>query len=279
MAQTPIQYTAIDAEQMLSFRAGAAAALARRGSGFSVENWLQSIELGLVGAVGLVGLLVLDWPPAAALAALLLGVWASWCGDLIKYLLAHRAVRRMSEEATADAQVWAVANALMDGETRYRSDRVARYPPGLGLFVDLRFGGVATAVIVGVTGLFVPTVWSGILANPEWRWILIGLVWWQLMAAAWTAMRHAWLGEGAGSIRFGAGGRGVGLFLLMFPIVFMFDGKPGAAAGAMVIANLGLLLLSALALLGSWLLQRETGWLRDWLRAERSRAARDGGEA
>lgn len=275
MSQDKIQYTAIDAEQMRSFRAGATAALARRGIGFSVENWLQSIELGLVGAVGLLGLLVLDWSPAAALAALLLGVWANWCGDLIKYVLANRAVGRMSEDAAVDAQVWAVANALMEGDSRYRSDRVTRYHPGLALFVDLLFGGVATAVIVGVTGLFVPAVWVGILANPEWRWILLGLVWWQLMAAVWTAARHAWLGERAGSIRFGAGGRGIGLFLFMFPIVFMLDGKPGAAGGAMVIANLGLLLLAALSLFGSWLIQRETGWLRDWLRSERARAMRD----
>ena len=274
MSQDRIQYTAIDADQMQRFHAGAAAALARRGGGFSVENWLQSLELGLVGAVGLVGLLVLDWPPAAALAALLLGVWASWCGDLIKYVLAHRAVRRMSDEAAADAQVWAVANALMDGERRYRSDRAGRYHPGLALAIDLLFGGVATAVIVGVTGLFAPVVWGAILSNPEWRWILTGLVWWQLMAAAWAAMRHAWLGERAGSIRYAAGGRGIGLFLLMFPVVFLLDEHPGASGGAMVLANLGLLLLSALALFGSWLMQRETRWLRDWLRSERARIAR-----
>lgn len=275
MARQEIQYTTIDAAQMQQFRAGAQAALGRRAGGFRAENWIQSLELGLVGGVGLAGTLLLDWPPKAALAALLLGVWASWCGDLIKYLLANRAVRRMSDEAAADAQVWAVANALQQGETRYRSDRVARYHPGLALGVDLLFGGVATAVIVGVTGLFAPAVWAGILAHPEWRWILVGLVWWQLLAAAWTAMRHAWLGERAGSIRFGAGGRGIGLFLLMFPVVFLLDEDPTASGGVMVLANLGLVLLSALALFGSWLIDRETGWLRDWLREERARAARE----
>jgi len=265
MAERKIRYVDIDEQQMRQFRANAAAALSRRDTGFFTENWLAAIELTAIAGTGLVGLHWLGWSGQGALAAMLVGVWASVAADLLKYLLAYRAVQQMARHHNDDAQVWAVANALADGETRYREDHGGGYRPGLGLFVDLCFGGIATVVIAHSGGLTEWSAWQALLAHPEWRWVLIGLVWWQLMTAALATARHAWLGERAGPIRFQAGARGLGLFLLMFATLMFFEENTNAAGAVMTVANLCLLVLAAISVPGIWLLQREKRWLREWM--------------
>jgi hypothetical protein len=266
MAQHEIRYIDIDQAQMQRFRANAPAATARRDAGFFTENWLASFELVAIGTMGLVGLHVLGWSAQGALAVLLVSVWAGVLGDLMKYLLAHRAVQRMAGQHNADAQVWAVAGALMRGETRYREDHAGGYRPGTGLFVDLSFGGIATVMVAHAGGLSSWGAWQALLAHPEWRWVLIGLVWWQLMGASLTTARHAWLGERAGPIRFQAGARGLGLFLLMFATLMFFEENGSAASAVMTTANVCLLLLALLAFPGMWILHREKRWLDEWLR-------------
>ncbi len=268
MASNEIQYVPLDVAQMQRFRSNVAAALARRGRGYMAEQWLATSELLLVGCVGLFGMWLLDWSPEGAVACLLLGLWAKIIGDLMKYSLARRAVLRLSEEWNDDTQVWAVGNALMDGETRLRADRLGGYMPGMGLFVDLVFGSIGTGVIVKVSGLYRPETWQMLLEQREWRWVLIGMVWWQLMAAALSTLRHAWLGERAGRLQFAAGGRGLGLFLLMFPVLIFYGESEGNARGVVLVSHLALILLALLGLFGCWLLQRETRWLRDWHRRE-----------
>jgi hypothetical protein len=91
-------------------------------------------------------------------------------------------------------------------------------------------------------------------------------VWWQLMGASLTTARHAWLGERAGPIRFQAGARGLGLFLLMFATLMFFEENGSAASAVMTTANVCLLLLALLAFPGMWILHREKRWLDEWLR-------------
>lgn len=274
MARNEVQYIALDAAQMQRFSRNLPAALARRSGGFMAEQWMATGEMLMVGCVGLFGLWRLDWSPEGAVACLLLGIWAKIIGDLMKYCLARRALLRLKDEWDDDAQVWAVGNALKDGQTQLRADRVGGHMPGMGLFVDLAFGGVATGVIVKVSGLFRPETWQVLLAQPEWRWVLIGMVWWQLMTAAISTLRHAWLGERAGRLQFAAGGRGLGLFLLMFPVLMFYGESEGNARGVVLVSHLALIVFALIGFFGCWLLQRETRWLRDWHRREQAAETR-----
>lgn len=264
-----VRYVPLDADQMQRFHAHAPQALARRGKGFIVEQWITSSEMLLVAIVGLVGILALDWSAEGALSCLLVGVWARIIGDLMKYLLARGAVVRVAGQWADDAHVWLVAPALMRGEDRIQANRLTPYVPGAGLAVDIVFGGIATAVIAHFGGLLQVEAWQALLAQREWRWLLFGMLWWQLTAAALSTLRHAWMGERAGPIPFTAGPRGLGLFLLMFPIVMLFGEDDGSATvsprGVMLVINVALLLLSLLMLFGSWLIQRETRWLARYL--------------
>lgn len=267
MARGEIRYVPIDAARMQRFRADAPAALARRGGGFLAEQWIASSELLLVAVIGLVGLHALGWSAEAALACLLAGVWAKTAGDLIKYLLARPAVLRATDGLNRDAAVWLVAGALSRGRRMIRDDRESRYLPGPALLFEFAFGGIATGVLAHVGGLLRADVWEDLLAQPHWRWTLLGMVWWQLMTAALSALRHAWQGERAGPLPFSAGARGFGLFLVMFPVMFLYgeDGEGVNPQGVMQVLNYALLLLGLLMLFGSWLMQRETRWLRRWL--------------
>ncbi len=267
MSRDEIRFVPIDDARMRQFRADAPAALARRGGGYLAEQWIASSEMLLVAGVGLLGLHALGWSAEAALACLLAGVWAKTFGDLLKYLLARPAVLRTSAAYNRDRAVWQVAGALAGGRREVREERDGEYRPGLGLLVEFAFGGVASIILAHIGGLLRADIWEDLLAQPHWRWALLGMVWWQLMTAALAALRHAWQGERAGPMAFSAGARGAGLFIVMFPVAFLFGEDAGGAnpRGVMLVINYALLLLGLLMLFGSWLMQRETRWLRRWL--------------
>jgi hypothetical protein len=250
------------------FRAEAPAALARRSRSWFAEQSWGALEPALTGGVALVGLWLLEWPGVAVLAFALAAIWNAVACDIAKLVLANAAVHREAEQWSAERTFWTIAEAIREGKREMRADALLPYRPGTGLFVDLVFGGIATAVMLAAIEERPREVLAALTGSDAARYMLAGMLGAQWLATLATIARHRLPGERA-PMRFGAGVRGLGLFIVMF-VAVMSEG----AARAMTLAlamNTGLLALAGISLFGLWLIRGET----EWLRRELAQAARD----
>ncbi|HET6603511.1 MAG TPA: hypothetical protein VFG21_04755 [Xanthomonadaceae bacterium] len=265
-----IRMVPIDAAMRERFERNAPAALARRPASWFVEAWLGTGELLLVATVSLVGLLLLGWSAAAMLGLLLVSAAIGFCGDFLKGLLLRRQLAQHFQALHQDIEVWAVASVLLEGKDEVRADHVrsAQMGAGCGLMLDLCFGGMAVVAMVvvlhrGGISLVEPFVHDATMRN-----LLLGLVAFQVASLSWQLFEHTLGGRANSAVQFQAGGRGIGLFLLMFIVLFAVD-DGGSLRTALVVANGALLGLGLVAVFGMGLVRRETQWLRAHLRARR----------
>lgn len=262
----------ITAADLARFRRNAPAALARRGGGFIAESFGSALALALTGLIPIVGLTRFAWSASEMLVFLIVGLWIGILGDLVKFALLPGQVRRYGAAYYEDWQVWVVAGALRREKNEApRSHLEAKYTPVAAVFVDLVFGGVATAI------LCVALAKSGFDIRQElWlnAWLFKSIAALAIYEAAftlWEVARHQLGGDAAGQVRVALGMRGLGLFLLMFLVVMLDDAlhDNGAAARiAMLVVNAAILVLAAFNLVGLYWVQAETSWLREYLRDE-----------
>lgn len=234
----------------------ARAAISRRRGGYWIEQLIALLQWFVVAATSLAGLLLFGWSPLAMLAFLLASAWLNVAGDLLRWLLFRRRVRAFAETFSDDAEVWAVAIALHEGRQVLAPDQAGRYAVGVGLFVDLVFGGAATAVMLGALHAHGIDPWADFRVDGPIRWTLLAIVALQLLGLAWALLSHAVGSQRDVPMKITPGARGLGLFILMF--VVMALGDEGRQLWLpLVIANGLLLLLGVAGLAGLLLMLRD----------------------
>lgn len=234
----------------------APAAIARRGGGFWIEQWIALLHWVAVATTSLAGLLLLGWSPLAMLAFLLASAWLNVAGDLLRWLLFRRRVHAFAETFSDDAEVWAVALALHSGKQSLPPEQSNRYAVGIGLFVDLAFGGVATAVMLLALQAHGVDLWTDFRSDGPLRWTLLAIIALQVLGLCWALLSHAVGSQREVPMKVTPGARGLGLFILMFLV--MGAGDEGRQLWLpLVIANGLLMLLGAVGLFGLLLMLRD----------------------
>lgn len=258
------------------FRRNAPAALALRGAGFVPEQLARVGEHLLTGLVPLVGVLAYDWPIPALVVFLLVSIWTAIACDLFKYALLRAPVESEARELEDHRRVWLVVHALRKGQREGRAV-IARYPPGVGLFIDVAMGSVATVMLV--MGLFKSQPQFLGLPFQDLGFVLslLGFIAYELALTVWISFHHRLGGGRERPVRISAGMRGVGLFLLLTVTVgvSVLTGGPAhdpisASAFVLVlIANGWFILLGVAYGCNTALMLRETAWLRTYLQQGR----------
>jgi len=260
----------ITADDIERFHRCAPAALERRGGGFVFEELGTAFRLFLMGMTPIVGMLYFGWSANQLLLFLLVGAWVSIVCDIAKLALLRNAVKAFAQPRIDDSHVWVVAEALRKGKNEAPRDHLRqKYQPELGALVDVLFGTVSSAVIwVSAAGAD-PDFGIGLL---EARGVVYGLaclVAYQVLFTVWEIVDHK-TGSGADrGVKVAVGLRGVGLFLLMFLVIFV-EGAAGEngqlARAVMLTANGTIVFVGLLSVAGIWMMRGETAWLRDYLR-------------
>lgn len=231
----------------------AAAAIARRGGGFWVEQWVVLLQWFVVAGVSLVGLVLLGWSPTGMLAFLLASAWLNVAGDFLRWLVFRRRVRAFADRFNDDQEVWAVGVALSRGRQEIAPNQSSRYAVGLGLFIDIVMGGIATAVLQLALAEHGVDLWAEFRGEGPMRWTLLAIIALQALGLAWALLSHLVGSQRDSPMKVTPGARGLGLFILLF--IVMGLGDEGRALWLpMVVANglllgLGLLGIAGMAIL------------------------------
>ena len=268
---TYIPVVRLTAAELERFRKNAPAALARRGPGFLPEQLACSVEPVLTGLAPLVGVLAFGWSASELVVFLLVGIWTAIVCDCLKYAVSYAAVVSEARELEDHRRVWLVVDALRKDREESRAV-IAKYPPGVGLFIDVAMGSVSTVVLV--MGLLESQPQSLGLQFQDLGFVLtlFGFMGYELALTVWILFRHR-LGSGRDRpVRIDAGLRGVGLFLLMTLTVILADPSDApspdqlSARAMVLIANGWFLLLGVVYGLNIVFVRRETAWLHAYLR-------------
>jgi hypothetical protein len=258
----------IDTGQRAWLRRNAPQALSERNRDWFIEQGLLVGELLLVALTGLVGLLLLGWSAEAGLACLLLGMVTRTLGDVLKMLVAGRAVMAMARAWNHTHRVWVITRALSSDADSYSSAHVAKWNPGAALLVDLLLGAVGVLLLARAGGLDHPEAWAALAADRMWLEVTVVMLLAQIGGALWVALQHAGPPKTGPAIVFNAGLRGLGLFA-MAVLVLLFGGEGIGAWWTLLAIQAALLLIGASAAWGLWSTIDETRFLRAWLALDR----------
>jgi hypothetical protein len=263
-------FVALTGEDMARFHRNAPAALARRGGGHALEALAGSLELIAMGAVPIAGMMWFGWSAVQLLVFLVISMWVGIACDFARLALAGRGVRQFAQAHFDDWHVWVVVTSLRSGKHEApRSHVQAKYQPGDGVFVDLAAGGFSTALMAGAIGYSHHKFGGEAIFDQSFVFSLGCMAAYQGLAATWEIVRHRRGGPDVGPVAATPGVRGAGLFLLMF--VSMTYGDPDGPGGlavqrVMLAVNAVIVAVGVLNALAVVWLQRETKWLRDYLR-------------
>jgi hypothetical protein len=170
---------------------------------------------------------------------------------------------------------------LRHGKDRFAQDHAAAYRPGIGLLVDFGLGGAGTIALLGmVEGNLVDESFGGppedalrSLAGWALAFLLVPLVNGAALVLDAARVRRA---HGHAEVRIDSGARGLGVFLLVFPVIALQSLGVAPLDALLVAGNAGLLLVGAVGLVGAAVMAREARWLRAHL-AARSQGASPSG--
>jgi hypothetical protein len=271
MRHRPMEMVKLGAEDMSRFHRNAPAALARRGGNFFAREIAQGCEQMLYGCWPLVGILWLGWSTLELIFFFVVRMWVGILCDLAKLCTLCPAVMRSAQTKYDDWHVWVIAQALRDQQKELvRSHLRARYQPWQGVLVDFLFGGVAT---VGIAAMLLQSKGADLQVHFEGQWFLGSLllsIVYPVMMGLSELVRHRIVG-GERDVVIASGGRGIGLFLLMFVAVVAHEAQTNAADFAMwlmVAVNAVVIFAGALNVFGYWLVKDETRWLERYLREQ-----------
>lgn len=261
----------LSAGDMARFYRSAPAALRRRGPAFVAESLGHAFELVAMGAAPIVGLLYYDWSASQLLVFLLVGAWVGILADLARLALAGEAVQAFGNAHYEDWHVWVVANALRrDAAEVPRAHLEAKWKPWTGALVDLGLGGAATALIVL---MFVQaparTTEAAPLLDRKLLLSIAAMAGYQALIALWDIARRRMRRAEPDPLKATPGMRGLGLFLLVFVMVFVGDpDHPGgsAASRVMLFVNGCVVAAGLVSALGLVWARAETRWLQTYIR-------------
>lgn len=266
----------ITAAHMERFHRCAPAAIRHRGGSFALDELGKAVNTILIGAVPLVGMLALDWSGSELVLFFLVGVWIGIICDAVKLFMLRDAVMRFARTRYDDWHVWVVVQALRNKKKKAPPGHLgAKYQPGPGVFIDLSFGALSTAIIAGSLIDADDQFITHAIGNRSVLYALVGVSASRILFTAWEIVDHKF---GAGKNRgakVAVGLRGVGLFLLMFLMLLVaavVDGladqtvDPEAFARALMLTLNWLIVIYGICMaLGPWMLRGETQWLRNYL--------------
>jgi hypothetical protein len=267
-------YVSLTSEDMSRFYRNAPAALARRSGAAIGQSLMGSLELVIIGAAPIVGMLWYGWSATQQLVFLVASLWVGILCDFARLAFVRQAVKAYANEHYDDWHVWVVVEALRSGRnTAPRSHIHAKHQAGAGVFVDLAAGGFSTALIS-----------AALFANSEARVFattfdqpfvisLAAMAAYQAINAAWEIVRVRRAGLKAGGVSAAPGARGVALFLLMFVTMTLGDpdGAGGVAAQRVMLAVNGVIVAVGVLNAAAWMwLGGETRWLGRYVREHRA---------
>lgn len=263
-----VRYVPIDAAMRQRFFECAPAALARRTPARLRAQAASMLQWLVIGGIGLIGVYVWHWPAMTLLLVWLAGIAVGMVSDVLKWLFMRARLIRQMDRFSDDQFVWAMVMAIQKNEQQIREDALHRHRLGLGLTLDLVFGTIAAMLFaawfrhegIDVIALVRDDValqraLLAVAATP-----LIGLV------SGLATLAHSADAE----IDYQAGGRGVGLFFVMFAFMFFSDAGGDAVRALVVFINGAAMAVAVLAGLGLWIMAREREWLAKHLAAKAS---------
>jgi hypothetical protein len=269
-----VDYVLLTSGDMTRFYRNAPNALARRSGGAIGQSLLGSLELAVMGAVPIVGLLWYGWSATQQLVFLVVSLWVGILCDFARLALVRQAVKAYADEHYDDWHVWVVVEALRSGRnTAPRSHIQAKHQAGDGVLVDLAAGGFSTALIAAA--LFVSSEDRVFVTTFDRPFVisLAAMAAYQAINAAWEIVRVRRAGMKAGGVSAAPGARGVALFLLMFVTMTLGDpdGAGGVAAQRVMLAVNGVIAAVGVLNAAAWLwLGSETRWLARYVREHRA---------
>lgn len=257
----------LDAAEQAWFAGHAGAALERRGRAYFTELSARWRGWMVTGALGLAGLLLLDWSALTALLLLLATFWLGWLADVALLALRARALPAAYACEHADARFWQIV-AILRGTRRTLPDAAGAPSLLLSVLVDLVAGVVAVALLArGLAGSAAEVVEA---AGSASLWLGVAAV----LATSIAPALRARLGARAAACLpvFRAGQRGIGLLVLVFGLMAIGG---GVLAAHWVMAGVyGFMLLMGVveSFVGVPRIRTET----EWFRAQRSREGTPG---
>lgn len=253
-----IRYIDIDAAMRKRFAACAPGALARRSPARMHAQLLAMLQWLLIGGIGLLGVYVWQWPAVTLLLVWLAGIAVGIVADLLKWLFARRRLIRQLETFSDDQFVWHMVTAMQKDEQRVREEATHVYRPGVGIALDVGFGVVATVLFAlwfRHQGIDVLALVHSDVALQRALMAVAAAPAIGLLSSLIT------LGTSRDSeIDYQAGGRGLGLFFVIFALMFFGDMKDGVGK-LVVFINGATIAVGLIALFGHWLMVRERDWL------------------
>jgi hypothetical protein len=278
-------YVSLTSGDMARFHRNAPAALGRRSGGAMGQSVMGSLELVIIGATPIVGMLWYGWSATQQLVYLVVSLWIGIMCDFARLAFVRQAVKAHADEHYDDWHVWVVVEALRSGRnTAPRSHVQAKHQASDGVLVDLAAGGFSTALIAAA--LFVNSEDRAFVTTFDRPFVfsLAAMAAYQAINAAWEIVRVRRAGMKAGGVSAAPGARGVALFLLMFITMTLGDpdGAGGLAARKVMLAVNAVIVALGILNAAAWLwLGSETRWLARYVREHRTEveAARTAGPA
>ncbi len=265
-----IQMIPISAAHRERFERCAPAALMRRKAvGTQIG---QSMELVLMGSVPIVGMLRFDWSAGELLIFLLVGTWVKILCDFLRVLMIRGQVEKLAEASYDDWHVWTMVDALRTGQTKVPKSHIeAKFAPWPGILIDFVFGGTATLIICIAVAQADSAFGSPALESSGVMWSLLTLNAYQVLLTLVEILRHRIGNESSGVVA-SPGVREIGLFLLMFFVVFVSQSEVASSrvAQAIMLSVNGFFIAFGLFGVGALVAFRgETIWLENYLRETR----------
>lgn len=267
-----IRYVPIDVAMRQRFAECAPAALARRSRARLFAQAASMLQWLLIGGIGLVGIYVWQWSAMTLLLVWLAGIGVGIVSDACKWLFMRARLVRQMDRFSDDQFVWAMVMAMQKNEPRIREDALHRHRPGLGLALDLIFGTIATVLFAAWFRHQGIDVIALVRDDVALQRALIAVAATPLIGLASGLANLAQSAEA--EIDYQAGGRGVGLFFVIFAFMFFSDAGGDAVRALVVFINAAAVVVAVLAGLGLWIMARERDWLARHLAGAEAAAPR-----
>ncbi|MDR3386291.1 MAG: hypothetical protein P4L92_04505 [Rudaea sp.] len=243
------------------FRALAPGAIAAHNPAFYVDETSLAVGRIVGGGLPLVGMLFWDWSAGQMLALLLIGYWVGIAVDTITLAMLAQTIKAEAAQRGDTQYVWSVVEALQKGSDEYNTSYSAPYSPVTALALDIVLGLIGSGMLwMSLRDTETPIQFF----HPGRPYmvsvvIIVGMAMARLTALVVRKRQRF----GARKTGFAAGGRGVGLLILGFAVVFA--GEAATPQVVVAIADGGLVLLGAMGIAGLGIILSETAWLRDYV--------------
>jgi hypothetical protein len=254
---------------MARFHKNAWAAVKRREGSYALEEVGNGLRSVFLGGVPLVGMLWFDWSAPELMLFLLVGTWAGILCDIAKLWFLEKQIRDWGNEFYDNWCVWTIVASLRAGrKTAPKEHLRARYEPWVGVLVDLSLGGLGTVIICLALAAAGEITGTELLQQQRIMLPLVALVAYQILFTVWEIVSHKYQLAGNSPVKVAVGKRGIGLFMLLFLMVFVVETwskQSSASKIALLVINGGLVFYGLITIVGPFFIRKETAWLRDYL--------------